>query len=85
MIDYSMNKTLESKTRHKMDCERVFKHYDLSCLRCVELSGGAAPRAGWSDWKREQERRTNLAIDAHFSSEKHKSGGCGVVCTFGDW
>ena len=39
--------TTITKTMHKPDCNRVFKNYDMSCARCVELSTGSAPRAAW--------------------------------------
>ena len=36
-----------TKTYHKEDCKRVFKNYDHSCPRCVELINGAEARKGW--------------------------------------
>lgn len=50
------------------------------CPRCDELLAGAAP-VTWNI------RPTTPAPDlgAHFRSERHRSGGCGPVCTFGDW
>lgn len=72
-------------TKHKSDCSRAFKNYDLSCPRCQELASGSKPRAGWSDHKRRFESDSITAIHAHFASEAHRSGKCGPVCTFGDW
>lgn len=36
------------RTKHRLDCERVFKRYDADCPRCQELASGADPRGGWS-------------------------------------
>lgn len=73
------------KTLHKLDCTRAFKNYDLTCARCIELANGSKARAGWSDHKRQFERDSIAATDAHFKSHAHLSGQCGPVCTFGDW
>jgi hypothetical protein len=73
--------TMMIKTAHKQDCKRVFKNYDLSCKRCVELSTGSKPRTGWGDHKREMEAQEIRAIRAHDC----KASNCGPVCTFGDW
>ncbi len=35
------------KTLHKDDCSRIFKNYDKSCPRCIELMSGSAPREAW--------------------------------------
>jgi len=70
------------KTMHKAECKRVFSRYDVSCPRCLELKAGAAPRPGWY---RSVSADTSGEISAHFRSEKHLSGGCGPVCTFGEW
>jgi hypothetical protein len=60
------------------------------CPRCDELRNGAAPRephpriaAGIR--LRENDERRAAEIRDHFASEKHRSGGCGICCTFGDW
>lgn len=39
------------KTKHSENCSRVFKNYDMTCPRCLELANGAAPRPGWGDRK----------------------------------
>lgn len=56
------------------------------CPRCDELLAGAAP----VKWQRrpsaaqlDAERCADLR--AHFQSYKHRSGGCGPCCTYGDW
>jgi hypothetical protein len=60
------------------------------CPRCDELRAGAAPRLAPHGIR---ERRAGFDADAvraeeirvHFASDRHRSGGCGRVCTFGDW
>ncbi len=37
-----------ANTKHKEDCERVFKNYDMTCPRCVELANGSPARDGWA-------------------------------------
>ena len=71
-------------TKHKADCKRVWSRYDATCCRCAELIAGAAPRKGWNS-RAANDARQCAEIHAHFSSEKHRSGGCGPVCTFGEW
>ena len=73
------------KTKHLIDCQRVFKNYDKQCPRCLELSNGAEPRKGWGPSRRELDLRVSTEIHSHFSSQKHLTGGCGVVCTYGEW
>ncbi|MCK9370713.1 hypothetical protein M0R04_12460 [Candidatus Dojkabacteria bacterium] len=36
-----------NNTKHIINCNRVFKNYDLTCPRCLELSKGATARDGW--------------------------------------
>jgi len=61
----------------------VFGRKTAGCARCDELLAGAAP-VRWSG--RAMIERQQLAdTRAHFSSHKHTSGGCGPVCTFGEW
>lgn len=59
------------------------------CPRCKQLDDGAEPRTlGWVEAKERRESndaRQARELQAHFASVKHRSGGCGVVCTFGDW
>jgi hypothetical protein len=63
----------------------AFGRKTRGCPRCDELLGGAEPVRWAGVSKREQERRQLAEIEAHFGSVKHRSGGCGPVCTFGDW
>lgn len=58
------------------------------CLRCRELDAGATPREApaWTSRYRENGGHpTTEELRDHFSSAHHRSGGCGPVCTFGDW
>lgn len=62
-------------TKHTNNCTRVFKNYDLTCPRCIELSNGSAPRDGWqaqyyTNKKREEYIRSK-AISEHFKSTEH--------------
>lgn len=55
------------------------------CPRCDELAAGAKPRTGWGRSRAQQDAARVIDIRAHFASEKHRTGGCGPVCTYGDW
>ena len=65
----------------------VFGRREAGCARCSELNAGAAPiRWNLNRYNaRRNETQELLAIRAHFDSHHHTSGGCGPVCTFGDW
>ena len=54
------------------------------CARCDELAAGARPRQ-WANSRRDDDRRRAAEWDAHFNGARHRSGGCGPVCTFGEW
>lgn len=60
----------------------VFGKRTAGCPRCDELASGAAP-IKWNISRRDDRRQVD--IHAHFTSHKHLSGGCGTVCTFGEW
>jgi len=72
---------------HSDGCQMAFGRKDSRCPRCIELMNGSKPRARFGG------RQTRAQIDArlceeireHFRSHKHLSGGCGLVCTFGEW
>jgi hypothetical protein len=56
------------------------------CPRCDELAAGSAPRQQpWRETRRQADARQRAEIADHFASQRHLSGGCGPVCTFGDW
>ena len=76
------------KTYHKEDCKRVFKNYDMTCTRCVELSNGAEARKGWNDDKILYSRLRSEAIHKHYSD--HSANNCDYVarnvpCVAFDW
>jgi hypothetical protein len=69
-------------TKHKVDCGRVFKRYDMTCPRCVELSQGAQARAGWNDLAKSHEAMRIEAIRSHdFAACARKH----IVCTCFDY
>lgn len=55
------------------------------CLRCKQLDDGAESRTWRGGAKAQNEDCRSRELTAHFASEKHRTGGCGPVCTFGDW
>jgi len=54
------------------------------CPRCDELLAGAEP-VRWAMTRKQDDERRAAEIRAHFDGQRHRSGGCGPVCTFGDW
>lgn len=60
----------------------VFGRKTPGCPRCDELLAGKAP-VRWNVRTQNIDRASE--IRAHFQSHKHLSGGCGPVCTFGEW
>jgi hypothetical protein len=62
----------------------VFGKRTAGCPRCDELAAGAAP-VKWANTTKADDAARSAGIHAHFASDKHRSGACGVVCTFGDW
>jgi len=58
-----------------------FGRKTAGCPRCDELIAGAAP----VKWARSQAAIRSEAIRQHFDGAHHRSGGCGPVCTFGEW
>ena len=71
--------------KHKPDCQMAFGRKDPTCARCSELLAGAAPRRWRGTDRKADDARRVTEIRDHFASEKHRTGGCGPVCTFGDW
>jgi hypothetical protein len=62
----------------------VFGRKVAGCPRCDELLAGA-PVVPWAPSRAQQDAQRCRDIREHFASHKHLSGGCGPVCTFGDW
>jgi hypothetical protein len=62
----------------------VFGHKTPGCPRCDELLAGVPPVV-WARSRAADDARRSIEIHAHFAGERHRSGGCGPVCTFGDW
>ena len=62
----------------------IFGRREPGCPRCAELNAGAAP-IQWRASRAQQDARHAADVRAHFTSHKHLSGGCGPVCTFGEW
>ena len=73
--------TMNTNTKHKDGCARVFKRYDLTCPRCCELAEGFSARQGWGAMRRKAEEERTRAIRAHDC----KASRCGPVCTAFDW
>lgn len=69
-------------TKHSNTCTRIFRRYDLTCPRCIELASGASARPGWNDHKRAAEQQHLAAIRAHdFRACEARN----VVCTHFDY
>jgi hypothetical protein len=67
----------------------VFGTLTAGCPRCDELAAGASPRQqAWrlpgrfSGPVTDAERAADVRM--HYTSERHRSGRCGIVCTYGD-
>lgn len=72
----------KQSTTTKHTCGGVtFGRKTPGCPRCDELLAGAKPVV----WAKSNDQQRVDDIRAHFSSHKHLSGGCGPVCTFGEW
>jgi len=88
-----MSETRTQPTRHNHDNGQALpfgrKMPEGQCPRCDELRSGAKPRTlHWVDRAKQQaddDARRSVEIRAHFASARHRSGGCGLVCTYGDW
>ena len=76
--------TKQTGTKHREDCKRVFKLYDMNCRRCRELADGAKPRQGWNDQKIKDELLRLKAIREHDFSPNNPRH-LGGVCTCFDW
>lgn len=85
------NRTAVKTTKHTCNdgSGPVFGRKTAGCARCDELIGGAAP-VEWTTAEDRERAKRHAEEDArwsasHFASDKHRSGGCGVVCTYGEW
>jgi hypothetical protein len=79
-----MTATPHTCNRDKPGKALPFGRRGPGCARCTELDNGAT-RASWTRTSRSQEYARQAAdLQAHFVSKKHRTGGCGIVCTFGD-
>ena len=76
---------MKTLTQHSTTCSRIFKNYDESCPRCLELKNGSKPRDGWQKGyftkKKENDERRLRAIKTHNCDKSH----CGPVCVAFDW
>jgi len=72
---------------HSDGCQMAFAKKDPRCPRCIELMAGMPARArfGGRQTRAQMDARQCAEIRDHFNSHKHLSGGCGPVCTFGEW
>ena len=61
----------------------VFGYRTAGCPRCDELSAGAKP-VQWGPGRARIDQERSAEIRAHFQSQRHLSGACGPVCTFGE-
>lgn len=58
-----------------------FGRLTAGCARCDELTAGAPART----WAKSSDAMRCEEIKIHFASARHLNGGCGPVCTFGEW
>jgi hypothetical protein len=79
-----LHEDTQMTTKHSTDCKMVFGRKDASCPRCQELIAGAAP-IKWAPSFAQRDAQACREVAAHFASARHLSGGCGPVCTFGEW
>jgi hypothetical protein len=63
----------------------VFGRKTPGCPRCDQLLASAAPVVWRGNRSQREAAQRCREIDAHFRSHRHLSGGCGPVCTFGEW
>ncbi len=72
-------------TKHKINCSRVFKRYDMTCPRCIELSMGSKPRDGWQKRYYEDKARDERQFMQSLKNHDCTKSNCGIVCTAFDW
>ena len=64
-------------TKHKAGCSRVWRHYDPTCPRCIELSEGATPREGWGQSRTDEAERIEAIRTHDFAACARKN----IICT----
>ncbi len=76
---------MQTKTKHKEDCSRVFKNYDMTCPRCIELKNGSEPRQGWQTSYYGNKAREEAQFIRQLKNHDCVESNCGIVCTAFDW
>lgn len=75
----------QTRTKHDDRCQMSFgRPKDTGCPRCAELLAGYPART-WATPRRVLDAIRIREIQDHYASEQHRSGRCGIVCTFGEW
>lgn len=72
-------------TKHSNSCNRVFKNYDNTCPRCIELINGAKSRDGWQKSYYSNKARENSNRLKAIKSHDCKKSGCLSICVAFDW
>lgn len=54
------------------------------CVGCEELKAGREP-VSYGPSRAQRDAVVIAENREHFRSQKHLNGGCGLVCTFGEW
>jgi hypothetical protein len=75
----------DGSLKHSTECQMAFGRKDEECPRCLEMLNGAPARKSWHKSYYAAQQAASNEIKAHFSSHKHLTGGCGAVCTYGEW
>lgn len=91
MTDSRVAYRKDGQLKHSSSCRMAFGRLDPeNCARCAtERAEGVPARIheGFAALRRREanDARQLEGIRAHFATEKHRTGGCGVCCTYGDW
>ena len=72
-------------TKHRTECTRVWKKYDIFCPRCIELSKGAKPRTGWQTDYYNRKAEARARFKKNLREHDCSKSNCGVVCTAFEW
>ena len=76
---------MQNNTKHNLDCSRVFKNYDMSCPRCIELANGSKARSGWQGKYYANKARQETQLRNALKNHDCVKSNCGPVCTAFDW